>query len=54
MRRIAILPLVLLGPGAAQAHPGGHLHPHGADLPLTLLLAAGVAAAAWAILRGRR
>jgi hypothetical protein len=49
---IAILPLALLAP-AAQAHSGPHVHPHGADLPLALLLATGVASAAWLILRGR-
>ena len=43
MSRIAILPLVLL-PAAAEAHPGPHLHPHGAGLPLLRLLAAVVAA----------
>ena len=30
----------LLLPGAALAHPGAHLHPHGAETPVGLLLVA--------------
>jgi len=40
--------LVALIPAAAAAHPGAHLHPHGAEIPAWLLVAL-VAAAALAI-----
>lgn len=44
MTRTALL-LALL-PAAAAAHPGGHLHPHGAEAPAWLLIAVVAAAAA--------
>ena len=53
MPRLLYLPL-LLGPAAASAHQGAHLHPHGVDLPLVLLLTTVAAiAVAWLVLRGR-
>jgi hypothetical protein len=51
MTRAALLCALALLPGAALAHPGVHLHPHGAETPVWLLLAAGAAIAILAILR---
>jgi len=43
----------LLLPGAALAHPGAHLHPHGAETPVGLLLAALAAAVAFGAWKAR-
>jgi uncharacterized protein (TIGR03382 family) len=52
MLRLA-LPLLLLA-SPALGHPGPHLHPHGAEVSLSAMLAAlAVAALAWLLVRRR-
>ncbi len=43
----------LLLPGAALAHSGAHLHPHGAETPVGVLLVALAVAAAVGVWKAR-
>ncbi|WP_238365547.1 hypothetical protein [Mesobacterium pallidum] len=58
MRRLALLPALVL-PGAAFAHEGAHMHPHGAESAATgatllLLAVAGLLSVAIAYRRARK
>jgi len=46
--------LLTLLPGSALAHPGAHLHPHGTELTVSVVIALGAAALAVAALARRR
>jgi hypothetical protein len=56
MTRATLLCAFAVLPGAALAHHGVHLHPHGSEVSVWLMLAAGAATAfaVWAVLRRGR